>query len=315
MALEAWGIFIRDRTVSQLLKSQGYALRVNHKQLSTHLHPDRDRQFQLIKEFRDWADTNGAPLISIDTKKKEKLGPFLNPGKAWSFSPELVYDHDFPSLAEGIAIPYAIYDIRANAGAFYVGSSYDTPEFAVDNVASWWKEIGQYEYPHAQDLCILADSGGSNGCRPRAWKYFLQHKLADVFGLTIQVVHYPSGASKWNPIEHRLFSEVSKNWAGIPLRSMEIVLKALRTTTTKSGLTVVAQKVEKIYEKGIKISPQEMEDLHLEYRSTLPRGRIGRIPRATMWAGHHHGCDAGIRQREPAHHQRRKYACRSENIR
>jgi len=197
------------------LKADGLAPRVNHKQLSTTNHPERDLQFQTIARFRGWADANGIPLISIDTKKKEHLGPFRNPGKAWGYSPVLVYDHDFPSLADGIAIPYGIYDMRANTGAFYVGCSYDTPEFAVDSVTSWWREIGQYMYPHAQELCILADSGGSNGCRPRAWKFNLQYKLANVFGIVIRVVHYPSGASKWNPIEHRLFSEVSKNWAGV----------------------------------------------------------------------------------------------------
>lgn len=161
---EQQNISISAPTVARILKADGLAPRVNHKQLSTTNHPERDLQFQTIARFRGWADANGIPLISIDTKKKEHLGPFRNPGKAWGYSPVLVYDHDFPSLADGIAIPYGIYDMRANTGAFYVGCSYDTPEFAVDSVTSWWREIGQYMYPHAQELCILADSGGSNGC-------------------------------------------------------------------------------------------------------------------------------------------------------
>ena len=270
-ALEADGIYICDRTVSRILKELGYALRVNHKQLSATKHPQRNQQFQLIALLRNYAFLAGIPMISVDTKKKEYVGCFQNPGRCWGRKPTLVNDHDFRSLASGIAIPYAIYDLFANRGAFYVGTSYDTPEFAVFCIVRWWNEIGQYEYLDTRELYILADSGGSNGYRSRAWKYFLQHKLANQFDLTVTVAHYPSGASKWNPIEHRLFSEVSKHWAGIPLETLSIILHYLQTTTTRTGLTVTADLVEQDFEKGIKICDAEMANLNLQSHQTIPQ--------------------------------------------
>lgn len=269
--LDAYGITISDRTVSRILREQGYSLRVNHKKLSGTKHPDRDQQFTRIQIMRTQAAHECLPILSVDTKKKELVGRFRNPGTRWGRTPELVNDHDFRSLADGIAIPYGVYDLHANAGAFYVGTSYDTPEFAVDCIADWWQEVGKPLYPHARKLCLLADSGGSNGCRPRAWKYFLQHRLVNPFQITVTVTHYPSGTSKWNPIEHRLFSEVSKNWAGVPLESMEIILNYLRTTTTRTGLTVTAKSIEKAYEKGRKISADEMGQLNLEHHPDIPR--------------------------------------------
>jgi len=249
----------------------GFALRVNHKQLSTTKHPDRNRQFQIINILRAVFMYRGLPITSVDTKKVELIGRFRNAGASWSQTPRLVKDHDFRSLAEGRAIPYGIYDLQANAGTFYVGCSYDTPEFAVDCTVNWWRNIGQYLYPDKDELLILADSGGSNGCRPHAWKYFLQHNLVNPFNLTVTVAHYPSGASKWNPIEHRLFSMVSKQWAGIPLTSFDTILRCLNSTTTRNGLTVSATLIEDQYERGIKIGKDEMSQLNLEYNETLPR--------------------------------------------
>ena len=180
-------------------------------------------------------------------------------------------DHDFRSQADGRAVPYGLYDLQANAGAFYVGLSLDTPQFAVDCIAAWWKDEGQQRYPHANEWYILADSGGSNGCRPGAWNYFLQHTLVNPFNLTVTVAHYPSGASKWNPIEHRLFSEVSRNWAGVPLETVETMLNYLSTTTTRTGLTVKATLVEEVYERGIKISADDMNQLNITRNEAIPQ--------------------------------------------
>ena len=174
----------------------------------------------------------------------------------------------FPVLAN---LGYGLYDLQANAGAFYVGLSLDTPQFAVDCIAAWWQDEGQQRYPHANELYILADSGGSNGCRPRAWKYFLQHNLVNPFNLTVTVAHYPSGVSKWNPIEHRLFSEVSRSWAGVPLETVETMLNYLSTTTTRTGLTVKATLVEEVYERGIKISADDMNQLNITRNEAIPQ--------------------------------------------
>ena len=271
LALQEYGITISDRTVCRLLKSQGYALRVNHKKLAGVAHPDRNQQFTLIASIRTRAARMNLPIISVDTKKKELIGRFRNAGTRWRRTPELVNDHDFRSQADGRAVPYGLYDLQANAGAFYVGLSLDTPQFAVDCIAAWWQDEGQQRYPNANELYILADSGGSNGCRPRAWKYFLQHNLVNPFNLTVTVAHYPSGASKWNPIEHRLFSEVSKNWAGVPLETVETILNYLSTTTTRTGLTVKATLVEEVYERGIKISADDMNQLNITRNEAIPQ--------------------------------------------
>ena len=269
--LQKFGIWISDRTVSRILKELGFALRVNHKQVSAIQHPNRDLQFRIIGMLRAIFTYTKLPIISVDSKKKELIGCFRNAGTSWRRTPYLVNDHDFRSQADAIAVPYGIYDLRANAGTFYVGYSYDTPEFAVDCAATWWREVGQYRYPESRELLILADSGGSNGCRPRAWKYFLQQNLANPFNLTVTVAHYPSGASKWNPIDHRCFSQVSKGWAGIPLTSLETMLNCMNTTTTKTGLKVTAQLVEREYERGIKISDDDMSRLNLEHNESLPK--------------------------------------------
>ncbi len=269
--LRSLGIEVSPRTVARLLKKMGFSLRVNHKKLAGASHPQRDAQFARIAELRERAAVDNTPVISVDTKKKELVGPFRNPGAKWDREPVLVNDHDFRSDAHAIAVPYGIYDLRANAGTVFVGTSYDTPGFAVDCVEKWWRTEGRRRYPKAKRLTILADGGGSNGSTCRAWKFGLHHRLCDRHGLTVTVAHYPPGASKWNPIEHRLFSELSKNWAGRPLDSLDTILNYARTTATSTGLRVRAHLVRKAYRKGIKITNAQMRNLEITKDATLPK--------------------------------------------
>jgi hypothetical protein len=210
------------------------------------------------------------PIRSRDTKKKELVGNFKNAGRAWKEQPEAVNVHDFPQEAIGKAVPYGIYDVLRKCGTVSVGSSADTPEFAVAALARWWEEEGYIAYPDAKQVLILADSGGINGCRPRLWKQQLQEHFSDRYGLTIVVAHYPTGCSKWNPIEHRLFSQISQNWAGIPLRTFETVLNFLRGTTTQTGLTVRASLLEGVYAKGQRVSEKQMQQLNTASRRVQP---------------------------------------------
>ena len=237
------GTGICARTVARLLKKMGFSLRVNHKKRAGASHPNRDDQFQHIAELRERCAVDNTPVISVDTKKKELVGAFKNAGAKWDHSPERVNDHDFPSAAEGRAIPYGIYDVRANAGTVFVGQTADTPAFAVDCIEKWWRTEGHKHYPEAEALQILADGGGSNSCTARAWKFNLQHRFCNRHRLRVTVAHYPPATSKWNPIEHRLFCAVTKNWAGRPLDSYETILKYLRTTRTATGLRVRAHLV------------------------------------------------------------------------
>ena len=182
----------------------------------------------------------GLPIISVDAKKKELVGNFKNAGRVWSRQATLVNDHDFRSQGIGMAIPFGIYDPTCNDGSVFVGTSHDTPQFAAENIARWWRSTGRRTYPDASHLLILADSGGSNGARVRMWKWALQEEIADRFGLAVTVCHFPTGTSKWNPIEHRMFSEISKHWAGQPLDSYSTVLRLIGSTTTQTGLHVSA---------------------------------------------------------------------------
>jgi len=218
----------------------GYSLRVNHKKLSTDFSPDRNDQFLYLGDLRQRFQRRGLPIISVDTKKRELVGNFKNPGSRWDLSPRLVNDHDFRSDSTGVAIPYGIYDLLANRGSVMVGVSHDTSAFAAHAIAHWWRQEGSVRYPRSRQLLILSDTGGSNGARRRTWKTELQSQLADSLGLTLTVAHYPTGASKWNPIEHRLFSEISKNWAGEPLDSYQKILNFIRSTRTQTGLSVTA---------------------------------------------------------------------------
>lgn len=269
--LAALGIDVCARTVAKLLKQMDFSLRVNHKKLSRASPKERDTQFARIAELRERCAAEGLPLISVDTKKKELVGRFKNAGAAWSRQPLLVNDHDFRSDAEGIAIPYGIYDLLANRGTVFVGTSYDTPQFAVDSIEKWWRYEGRRRYGRHDRIAILADGGGSNGSTCRAWKYGLQQKLCERHGLTVIVAHYPPGASKWNPIEHRLFSEISKNWAGRPLDTYETIINCLRTTRTKTGLSLRAHLVRKRYEKGLKVPDALMNQLPITKDENLPK--------------------------------------------
>ena len=272
--LRGLGIHVCPQTVARLLKAMGYSLRVNHKKLAGASHPNRDRQFRQfrhIADLRERCAADNVPLISVDTKKKELVGAFRNPGAKWGRSPELVNDHDFRSQAGGFAIPYGIYDPRANTGAVFVGRTADTPAFAVDCIEKWWRTEGRKRYPDAETLQILADGGGSNSCTARAWKFNLQHRLCNRYGLRVTVAHYPPATSKWNPIEHRLFCEVSENWAGRPLDSYETILKYLRTTRTSTGLRVRAHLVRKTYMTGVKVTDAQMRELRITPNSAMPK--------------------------------------------
>jgi hypothetical protein len=273
------GIDVSAKTVGRLLKRMGFSLRVNHKKLPRGSGPDRDQQFAYIAQMRESFAKRGWPVVSIDTKKKELVGNFKNGGTAWTREAVLVNDHDFRSDALGIAIPYGIYDVQANHGFLFIGISHDTSRFAVDNLAKWWVYDGRRRYPNATKLLILADGGGSNGPRTRAWKHALQERLCDTHGLTVTVCHYPTGTSKWNPIEHRLFSEISKNWAGRPLDSHETLIKYARTTTTSTALKVRAYLVRKDYLNGVKITDQEMAELRIRPHDTQPARNYTVSPR------------------------------------
>lgn len=267
------GIDISPSTVGRLLKKLGFSLRVNHKQLARvcKISPeDRDAQFVRIAKLREDSAARCLPVISVDTKKKELVGRFKNGGAAWSQKSIQVKDHDFLSEALGKAVPYGIYDLQANRGTVIVGTSRETPEFAVDAIERWWVEDGRQRYPEATELALLADCGGANGPNHRAWKYALYERLVQRHGLIVTVAHYPPGTSKWNPIEHRLFSEISKNWAGRPLDSWETLLRFIRTTKTQTGLEVKAYLMDRPYQK-VKITKAQIDSLPITRYETLPK--------------------------------------------
>lgn len=268
--LATTGTRVCARTVARLLKHMGFALRVNHKTVCRR-HPHRNAQFAHVSVLRSRGQAEQVPLISIDTKKKELIGDFKQAGVKWDREPERVNDHDFRSDAKALAAPYGIYDLNANRGTVFVSTSHDTSDFVVDCLATWWHTEGCRRYPGATELNILADSGGSNGCARRAFKHGLQYGLSDRYGIRVNVCHYPSGASKWNPIEHRLFSEISKNWAAKPLDSLQTMLNTIRSTTTRTGLAVRAHLVNKLYPTGVKITDKQMRTLNIEHASDLPR--------------------------------------------
>ncbi len=277
--LRACGIDVCANTVAKLLKGLEFRLRVNHKKLSRGSKDDRDAQFAHIAAQRETFARAGWPIVSIDSKKRELVGNFKNAGTTWCRQPTLVNDHDFRSDAKGIALPYGIYDVGANLGYLFISTTHDTPQCAADNLAKWWVYHGRRRYPDATELLVLADGGGSNGARTRAWKHALQRRLCDRHGLTVTVCHYPTGASKWNPIEHRMFSEISKNWAGQPLDSYETILNYARTTRTSTGLEVHAYLVKTDYPTGIKISDKDMDQLQLRPHETQPSRNYTLSPR------------------------------------
>lgn len=270
-ALKQKGYRVSRMTIRRLLKKQGYSLKVNQKERSGASHPDRDQQFRYIGRVEKVFRARGHPIISVDAKKKELIGDFKNAGQSWCQQAEEVNMHDFPQDAVSRAIPYGIYDVVHNEGYVYVGTSADTSEFAVDAICQWWEDEDRPSFPDESKLLILSDAGGSDGCRYRLWKKLLQERLADRFGVDVMICHYPTGCSKWNPIEHRLFSHISMNWAGKPLRTFETMLGYIRGTTTQAGLKVKAFLVGRTYEKGIKVSASEMKALSLQRRRVCPR--------------------------------------------
>lgn len=256
----------------------GFSLRSNRKSISHATSPQRNEQFEYIAHLREVYVRQGQPIISVDTKKKELVGQFKNAGTSWARQPTAVNDHDFRSQAAGIAVPYGIYECLLNRGNVYVGTNAETPEFATESIARWW-QYAEKDYARTKRLLILADGGGANGVRCRAWKAFVQTHLADRFRLPVTVCHYPPGTSKWNPIEHRLFSEISKNWRGKPLDSYETIVKYIRTTKTATGLRVRAQLVKKGYKKGVKISKAQFSALSIERHETLSQWNYTLLPR------------------------------------
>lgn len=255
---------ISRQGVARLLKSQGYSLQANRKTVEGKQHPDRNAQFEYINKRVRSAHRRSQPAISVDTKKKELIGPYKNAGREWrpSGDPEKVSTHDFPDKELGKVIPYGVYDLSANTGWVSVGVDHDTADFAVESIRRWWVRMGKRSYPNAHELTITADSGGSNGYRSRAWKVALQ-RFADRTGLRIRVHHFPPGTSKWNKIEHRMFCHITRNWRARPLTSRQAVVELIGRTKTTTGLQVRAQLDTNTYPTGIKISDDELAKVRL----------------------------------------------------
>ena len=238
--LAAEGVAASPNTVGACRKRLNFSLQRNRKSIGETCHPQRDQQFRHLSAIKAGFADRGQPVISVDSKKRELVGLFLNPGQTWCWMAREVLTHDFRSQSFGVALPYGIYDLQRNAGTVVVGTSHDTAEFAVDAIETWLTTYGWYHHPDMRELLVLCDSGGSNGAQTHLWKYCLYQRLAQVYGLPVTVCHYPPGASKWNPIDHRLFSFISLNWAGVPLESYQLILNYIRTTTTQKGLSVDA---------------------------------------------------------------------------
>jgi hypothetical protein len=262
--LTAQGFTVGADTVATLLKAEGYSLQSTRKTKEGGDHPDRDAQFRYIATEVTRMQAAEQPVISVDCKKKELIGEFKNAGHEWqpAGDPEAVSVYDFPDMADGKAIPYGVYDVTRNEGWVSVGVDHDTAEFAVGTIRQWWRQMGRARYKAATSLLVTADGGGSNGARNRLWKSELQ-RLADDTGLTIHVCHLPPGTSKWNKIEHRLFGQITMNWRGKPLVTLETVVGLIANTTTKTGLKVRAAADQKSYRTGRKITDEEMEALAL----------------------------------------------------
>jgi Rhodopirellula transposase DDE domain len=255
---------VTDRTVAMLLRQEGYSLQANRKMREGSSHPDRNAQFEYINRQVAAFLKQQQPVISVDTKKKELVGEFKNPGAEWQpkGQPEQVNVHDFPDKNKGKAIPYGVYDLACNEGWVSVGIDHDTAEFACASIQRWWNEMGSVRFPRASKLLITADGGGSNSSRNRLWKRSLQC-FADELGMTLNVCHFPPGTSKWNKIEHRLFCFITKNWRGRPLTTYQVIVNLIASTTTRAGLTVRAALDSRKYETGIAVSHEELEHLNI----------------------------------------------------
>jgi transposase len=277
------GFKIGYRKVAYLLEELGYSLQKNQKMNQVgDEHPDRDAQFRHINEKVKTFGTLECPVISIDCKKKELVGNFQNVGREYAPKKHAVkvLDHDFPLPELGKAAPYGVYDISANEGYVSVGISADTAQFAVASIRSWWYTMGMERYPHAPQLLITADGGGSNGSRNKLWKTELQ-ALANEIGLKISVCHFPPGTSKWNKIEHRMFSQISQNWRGRPLESLAVIVSLIAATTTKTGLTIQCQLDLNQYPKGIKVSDDELASVNIVGDKFHPNWNYTILPQTT----------------------------------
>jgi transposase len=256
---------VSHQTVAELLHALGYSLQANRKTLEGTEHPDRNAQFEHLNGAVQLALSLGEPVISVDTKKKELVGPFANKGRELRpvGDPTEVLMHDFVIEGLGRAAPYGVYDLAENAGWVSVGTDHDTAAFAVETIRRWWATMGRARYPNATSLLVTADAGGSNGYRLRLWKLELQ-KFADETGLAVSVCHFPPGTSKWNKIEHRLFSAISANWRGTPLVSHEVIVNLIAATTTRTGLRVQSELDTNAYPAGVSVSDADMKTLYLE---------------------------------------------------
>lgn len=263
-ALRQKGYRVVDRTVLRLLKAKGYSLQANKKTREGSQYPDRDAQFQHIAKTVGAALDAGEPVISVDTKKRELVGDFKAVGREFApkGKPVEVRGHDFKDKDLGHAIPYGVYDLAADEGWVSVGITSDTATFAVNSIISWWENLGAGRYPDAETLTITADSGGSNSPRTRLWRHELQ-RLTERTGLNVRVCHFPPGTSKWNKIEHRIFSMVSLNWRGKPLESLETIIELISSTTTSTGLKVYAQLDDRTYERGIEVTDQQLATVNI----------------------------------------------------
>lgn len=278
------GIRVSNQTVARLLRENDYSLQAPKKTVEGKQHPDRNAQFEYINEKAEDCIERGVPFISVDTKKKELVGNFKNAGREWQpeGEPELVDVHDFPSDAIGKAIPYGVYDVAANHGFVSVGTDHDTPVFAVTSIDAWWTRVGSKRYPGTREIFITADAGGSNGYRARMWKHELQ-RFADKHDLSVHVCHFPPGTSKWNKVEHRLFSFITMNWRGRPLRTFETVVNLIGETTNRGGLVVRARLDRRKYAIGKKVSAKEFraikivrDDFHGDWNYVIqPRKKAG----------------------------------------
>ena len=256
---------VSPRTIGRMLNADGYSLQSNRKTLEGASHPDRNAQFELINATVKLFQQRGQPVISVDTKKKELVGPFKNGGREWQpvGEPEQVQVHDFLDKDLGKAIPYGVYDLSQNEGWVSVGIDHDTARFAAQAIHRWWKKRGSKRYSNAQELLITADGGGSNGSRSRLWKVALQ-ELATRLGIPVRVCHFPPGTSKWNKIEHRMFSHITQNWRGRPLVSHEVIIQLIANTTTKTGLIIRAELDTGHYPTGTLVSDEQLAALNLK---------------------------------------------------
>lgn len=269
-ALRRLGFRIGSTTVGRLLKAQKYSLRTNRKCLARTHEPERDRQFRYIIGQRRRFQKQGNPAVSIDTKKKEQVGLFKNPGRTWRRAPLDVWDHDFPSWGQGRGIPFGIYDTQRRTGFVVIGTSNETGAFVANALNIWWQKQGRQRHPHSRHWFLEADCGGGNNPRTWAWRWHLQ-QVANRWGVAITVAHYPPGASKWNPIEHRLFSHISNNWQGEPLKDYETMLNFIRHTTTTTGVRCRALLDTTNYPTKVKITADQKKQIRITRNRILPQ--------------------------------------------